>query len=226
MLLRYRGRSDEANAVLASIGPTTTVYEEALFLKVEESLPWIASGEMTVDELPVVESEEGRLGVFIGAWQALGKRDWPALLSYENRLRNTRMSDLWAPYVAQLRAEWRLRADDSDGRLAREALHFVDQSVATQATLDGYTQRARAGLKLNDGPVFIESVAYVLQMIQQRMWEIEYAGSELSDMEYQSVILRLDEFATQLERFMIPDQSGRARRVSLQLQKVRASVQR
>ena len=60
-----------------------------------------------------------------------------SLSELESRLASTGTADLWAPFAAQLRAEWRLYADDPDGELAREALDLIDQALLGYSTPNG-----------------------------------------------------------------------------------------
>lgn len=222
ILMHHRGRYAEAKTLLSTILPGEPLYEVAVFLRVQDQLPWLAAGTQTIADLPVLDLQRSRLGAVLTGWSALSERNWQQILSLEQRLGQTRMSDLWAPYAAALRAEWRLQADDPDGRLAREALDFIDGALATHATLNGYTQRARAASKLQDGAMFVESVAFVVHTIRQRILELEFAGETLDAGEHRATVSRLEVLAEELQSLAAADRSGRAMFVLYDLRALRA----
>ena len=133
------------------------------------------------------------------------------------KLASARPVDLWAPFAARLRAEWRLNADDPDGALAREALDLIDQALLGYATPGAYAQRARIGQKLGDIPVFVESVAFLVRATDNWVWNNEYYGRTFAPAELKWISGLLASFAVELRRLSVLDESGRADVVLAQL---------
>ncbi len=226
MLLRYEGNTAEAEVLLSNIGRTEPVFEQAMFLRIVDRLPSIAHGEVDAG-VPAsfgLDLQNTRLGAFLVAWRTLGAGDWQQLVEFEQRLNATQMSDLWAPYTAQLRAEWRLRADDPGGKLAREALALIDQALVTNAIQELFAQRARAGRKLSDMPVFIESVAFLLRSVNDRLWDLDYYGQTLAAAEFRWITSQLQPFGDELRRLVPLDASGRSGIVLAQLLELQESL--
>jgi hypothetical protein len=206
MLYRYEGNNVEMRAALARIGPGEPVFEQAVFLSVIDDVHSVTSGERRLEDLQGLDLENSRFGAVLRGWVAQGSGDWQQLFSLERSLQATRVSDLWAPQAAKLRAAWRLEADDPDGRFAREALLLLDNVLASNATVNTYAMRARAGLKLEDDAIFIESVAFMLNSIDYRLTNLDYYGGSLGNAERRWLLNQLVEFGEPLRAV---DRTGR-----------------
>jgi len=217
MLARYHGSESEALRLSANIGVGESVYQQAVFLRTIDHLSPAIQDAVIAKSLLELGSKDSSLEAVLSGWLALVAGDWRQLSELELRLASTRPADLWAPFAAQLRAEWRLQADDPDGELAREALNLIDQALLAYATPKGYAQRARIGQKLGDAPVFIESVAFLLRAINNWLWSTEYYGASLAPAELQWISGLLEDFAAELRRLHVLDDSGRADIVLAQL---------
>ena len=217
MLLRYEGKNAEALELLAGIGAGESIYEQAVFLRIVDQLLPTTQDKVIATAMLELDSQDTGLAAVLSGWRALGAGDWQRLSELEPRLQQTSTNDLWAPYAAQLRAEWRLNAADSDGELAREALNLIDQSLLIYPTQMAYMQRARAGQKLDDVPVFIESVAFLVRASNDWLWSIDYYGQTLAPTELRWITGQLESFAAELRRLLVLDESGRAGVVSAQL---------
>jgi spermidine synthase len=110
-------------------------------------------------------------------------------------------------------------SDDADPEVmpAAEALRFIDQRIATAASLELYGQRAWAGQRLGNQPVFIESVAFFVRTSRDRLWNADYYGEELDPADLQAMTSSLESFAVELRRLMPLDPGGRAAIVLPQL---------
>jgi len=146
------------------------------------------------------------------------------LAGLEHELQATEIRDLWASQALQLRAAWRLQADDPNQILAREALVLIDRVPAWNATIDTYALRARAGLRLDDTPVFVESVAYMLNNIDYRMTSLDYYGGYLADRERNTLQFAVAEFEHALLDRSGVDQSGRASTVLTRLRRIKQNL--
>jgi hypothetical protein len=161
--------------------------------------------------------QQSRFAAVLAGWRALGAQDWRRLFDLERALRRTRVSDLWAPQAARLQAEWRLRADDPDRSYGREALALIDTSISTNPTLEAYAIRARIGRKLGDSAVLIESVAFMLREIDNRLRSVDLYGQIISEPERHWISKHFEAFAADLRGLLADDKSSRAKTVLEQL---------
>jgi len=217
MIARAEGRHTQAAGLLETIGPSSPVYEQVVFLQTVDHLPAIALGEFNFGDVDMTSEHPSRFAAVLAGWRALGAQDWRRLFDLEQALRMTRVSDLWAPQAARLQAEWRLRADDPDGSYGREALALIDASIAAIPTLETYAIRARIGRKLGDSAVLIESVAFMLSEIHNRLWYVDRYGRAISDPERHWITRQLGMFGAHLRELLADDKSGRANIVLAQL---------
>ena len=225
LLHRYEGRFQLSNSLLVSIAPSDALYEQARFLLIVERLHEVANGAIELDAFGQFLSPSSRLRGVLRGWRALGQQDWAQLHAMDDALLEVHTNDLWSPQAAQLRAEWRFRARDADGDFAREALRLVDRSIALLPTTDAYVLRARLGLKMGDRPIFIESVAFLVGSVWQRVWALEYAGLFLDQTEYEYLHERLSFFLEELAEVDDGDSaSERARVVSGRVEELLAAL--
>ena len=202
ILLHSQGQADEAELLLGSIAPGEPTYEQALFLRVASSgLEGISAQELGANQI----SE--RLRAVLAGWLALDAQNWSTLSILDAQLSETRRSDLWAPQAAQMRAEWRLRARDPDGRLAREALREINRSLATEGTGPKFALRARLALRLEDAPSFVESVAHWVRAVRTRLSGLADPAEPLPALEYRWTASALEQFAKELA-LLPPDALG------------------
>jgi len=217
MLARYEGRNSEALKLSAGIGAGESVFQQAVFLRTIDHLLPATQDVVVAEALLALGSQDTSLEAVLSGWRALVDGDWQQLSELESRLASTGTADLWAPFAAQLRAEWRLYADDLDGELAREALDLIDQALLGYSTPKAYAQRARIGQKLGDIPVFVESVAFLVRASNDWLWSIDYYGQTLAPTELRWITGLLEFFAAELRRLHVLDDSGRADVVLAQL---------
>ena len=208
ILLSAQGQADEAELLLGSIAPGEPTYEQALFMRVKASGP----GSIPARELASNRISE-RLRAVLAGWLALDAQNWSTLSVLDAQLDETRRSDLWAPQAAQMRAEWRLRARDPDGRLAREALREINRSVATEGAGPKLALRARLALKLEDAPIFVESVAHWVQATQTRLASLADPAEPLPALEYRWTAAAGEQFAKELSLLPPETLGGRANAV-------------
>ncbi|MEQ9563961.1 MAG: hypothetical protein RLN69_15680, partial [Woeseiaceae bacterium] len=140
----------------------------------------------------------------------LAKSDYSKIAELDLRLKDIKTSDLWSPYAAQLRAEWRLSANDPSGRLGLEALNILDSVLATQPTIDVYILRACAGLKLQNHDVFTESVGEIVTVVNRRLRALEAQHLMMGAEEHSYLSERLSAFSSELSRRATADATGRA----------------
>ncbi len=225
LLHRHEGRFQLGNSLLVSIDPSDVLYEQAHFLLIVERLHEVANGAIELDAFCQFLSPSSRLRTVLRGWRALGQQDWAQLHAMDEALQEVHTNDFWSPQAAQLRAEWRFRARDADGEFAREALRLVDRSIALLPTTDAYVLRARLGLKMGDRPIFIESVAFLIGSVWQRVWALENAGLFLAQGEYNYLHERLSFFLEALAEVDGEDfASERARVVSGRVEEVLAAL--
>jgi spermidine synthase len=223
-LLRYQGLATESYELLRDIDSGDAVFEQAVFMLVEDRLAAMQGLDDSPKQLAGSELRYSRLGAVLQGWLALEDSDWQQLAELETRLSETKSSDLWVPYAARLRAEWRLQVDDADGVLAQEALLLLDSVSATSGTRSIYSQRARAGQILGDASVFTESVAFLVRSMNDRLWYLDYYGQALSEIEYRWINGQLDGFDPELRRLTVLDEDGRAALVLRQASELRKSL--
>jgi spermidine synthase len=217
MQARYHGNYSTARRTAAGIGAGESIFPQALFLRTIDHLRPASQDAVVAESLLALASEDTSLEAVLRGWEALVAGDWQHLTELESTLASTGPADLWAPFAAQLRAEWRLHADDADGQLAREALDLIDQALLAYATPKAYAQRAQIGQRLGDTPVFIESVAFLIRAINNWLWSVEYYGDTFAPAEMQWVSGLLEDFAVELRQLRVLDDSGRADIVLAQL---------
>lgn len=217
MVARHEGRHDEAGRLAESIPATSTVFEHAVFLRTIDHVAAIAQGEFDFGDIDPSSLVQSRFGAVIAGWRVAGTRDWQRLFELERALRLTRSSDPWAPQAARLRAEWRIRADDPDGTYAREALGLIDTAISANPTLESYDARARIGRKLDDGALFVESVAFAISEVRNRLWYAERYGRHLTRAEMRWISATIEDYAASLREVVDRDETGRATVVLAQL---------
>ena len=205
ILLSAQGQADEAEQLLGSIAPGEPTYEQALFLRVTASGP----GAIPARELASNRISE-RLRAVLAGWLALDAQNWSTLSILDAQLDETRRSDLWAPQAAQMRAEWRLRTRDPDGRLAREALREINRFLATEGAGPKFALRARLALKLENAPIFVESVAHWVQAVQKRLASLADPAEPLPALEYRWTASAGEQFAKELSLLPPETLGGRA----------------
>jgi spermidine synthase len=89
------------------------------------------------------------------------KNEWRDVALLDAELGRIPWTDAWYPEVVDLRANWRLNADDPAGRkrFADEALLLLDRLATMSPTLNIYGLRARAGLAAERPEVVLESLS-------------------------------------------------------------------
>jgi spermidine synthase len=217
MSARYHGNVAETTRLSARIGSDAAVFRQAVFLRTIDHLSPAMLNAAVEESQQELGSHDGSLAAVLNGWSALVAGDGQSLSELETKLASTGPADLWAPFAAQLRAEWRLNAEDPDRELAREALDLIDQALLAYATPGAYAQRARIGQKLGDTPVFIESVAFLIRAADNWVWSNEYYGQSFAPAEQQWIAGLLEDFAAELRRLSVLDESGRADVVLAQL---------
>jgi spermidine synthase len=217
MLARYHGNEAEALRLATGIGAGEPVFQQAVFLRTIDHLQPATQDAVVAESLLALDAEDTSLNAVLRGWQALVAADWQQLSELESRLASSGPVDLWAPFAARLRAEWRLHLDEPGGDLVHEALDLADQALLGYATPSAYALRAEIGLKLGDDSVFVESVAFLLRAINNRLWGVDYYGESLAPTESKWIADVLENFAAELRQLRVLDDSGRADIVLAQL---------
>ena len=203
LLLRHQGRQEAAAQALNAIGPEEPTYEQALFLRAA-----MAGLEAFLAQEIATHRIGRRLRAVLAGWQALNAGDWRTLMVLDAQLEESRRSDLWAPQAAQLRAEWRLRAEDPDGVLARQAMQEINRSAAAAGSSAKYALRAQLALKLEDAPTFVESTASLVRAVRMRLASLP--DLPLPGNEQRWTADRLEQFAIALRQLAPGTTGGRA----------------
>jgi spermidine synthase len=217
MSARYYGNESETKRLSTSIASDEAVHQQAVFLRTIDHLSPAMLNADVAESLLQLDSQESSLAAVLNGWSSLVAGDWQALSKLESQLASAGPTDLWTPFAARLRAEWRLNAEDPDGALAGEALDLIDQALLGYATPGAYAQRARIGQKLGDIPVFVESVAFLVRAADNWIWNNEYYGRTSAPAELKWISGLLASFAAELRRLSVLDESGRADVVLAQL---------
>lgn len=217
MVARVDGDPDASARWLTQIGPAADVYIQAVYLRTADHWASIASGDFDFSGIDLERLQQSRLGAVVAGWQALGAQDWQRLFELDRALRQTTASDIWAPHAARLRAEWRIHADDPDGAFGRDALGLIDEAIAANPTLESYAVRARIGDKIGDDAVFIESIAFLVREVHNRLWYAERFGWRPGASERSWIAASIESFKARLRELADRDLTGRARTVLAQL---------
>ena len=205
MLLQFQGRESQAQELLDGFQPGEPFYDAARYLRLVDQAP-IASHCGASDH-----------AVVLTGWCLLAEGSWTQLAALELRLQDIDSTDLRASHASWLRAEWRLQAHDSEGRLANEALQLIDRALVLAPMPALHAQRARATRSLGLVSHFVESSAFFVRAINDRLWTLDYRGQYLKGEEFRWVSDQLTAMDEELERLQPDDGSGRVAVVSEQV---------
>ena len=101
--------------------------------------------------------------------QAARDRNWGALARMDLELSKARVTDVWYPEAAGLRAQWRLEVDGDRARLAREALSFLDGALHLSSDLELRLLRFQCAVVLGDEQLLTESARAIVRRIEARL---------------------------------------------------------
>jgi hypothetical protein len=219
LLYRSQGQPDQVDAMLSGIDAKAPLYAEARFLAINNDQPYLHDGVVDVELLPEPVAGENRLSALLLGWQLLGREDWKALEALDAALQAIGYQEIWSNAAVMLRVEWRLSANDPTH--AVEAIDLLDRVLASLPSMYGYRLRALAGYQLNNGPVLVESAAYFAGSADQRIWDHFYADRELVPEARERMHREIIELESAVENILADDQTGRARRVHAELQRIR-----
>jgi spermidine synthase len=213
MIARHQGQVTRVRQLLALVPPDNALSDVARFLEVADYVP-----QVTACPASRGTSEETRFDAVLEGWCAYDESDWERLAALEPRLRESVRTDLWAAHATWLRTAWRLHADDR--RLTREALALIDGTIDYWSTPALYAQRAQAAAVLGYEWHYVESVAFFVRSINDRLWELDYRSEYLPANEYRWVNEQLQSFVSRMIRQDPAEVAGRTTVVLTQVREL------
>jgi len=221
ILLRHEGRMAEAIAEAEIVADVSEVPSEIALLRSEvaTTIPSIENSNYRTE----FASNDPLASIAQDGWRSYVQSDWNRLHSLDSALADLPLTNLWAPFIAQVRAEWRVALDTSNGEHCREALIIVDQSLIVHPTVGGLFTRARAAKCLNDTPTLIESIPSIIAIIHREMSTAQSNDRPLSLSERETWLAMLDELIMAVSAAG-EDTSSRALTVLEQLLRTREMV--
>lgn len=206
MVSQYRGDRTRAQQLLRQVDSDHAVYGIATFLGIEGFPPEAGHCGVTRTD----GANDGSLAAVLTGWCLFAASDWPALERIDARLAATAPRQLWFPHANWLRATWRLKSADPGNTLALEALQLVDHAVALSPMPVLYAARAEAALKQALPAHEIESIAFFVRAVDDRLWTLDYQGDFMSREERDWVAEQLRGFDVRLRVLQDGDVTGRA----------------
>jgi hypothetical protein len=120
---------------------------------------------------------EGSALAVARGWQHARDQDWAALEALDSALAQSRVTDVWYPDAALLRARWRCFAGRDRERLAAEALALVDGAWLQARDFRLHLERLRIATLLGDEGVLVESARGVVGLFLSQL-----AGGDGADL--------------------------------------------
>ena len=117
----------------------------------------------------VLAGLEGSALAVARGWQHARDQDWAALEALDPALAQSRVTDVWYPDAALLRARWRCFAGRDRERLAAEALDLVDGAWLHARDFRLHLERLRIATVLGDEGVLVESARAVVGLFLSRL---------------------------------------------------------
>ena len=147
-------------------------------------------------------------------WQLLQERSWSELAALDEALSLSRVTDLWYPDAALLRARWRSQPGPDRERLTREALRIVDSAWLLARDFRLHLERLWIALQLGDEDVLVESALAVVDILLARREASESASAPPDPASRAVMQQQLRGVIRALDRDFGPEARDRAGRVS------------
>ena len=126
----------------------------------------LAHGKAAPEIVEVANGLHEPAATILRAAQLAASGDWQKVADLDDELAAVPWRHLWYGEAMELRANWRARvmSPDRKRRFGDEAIQLIDRVAITNATLNLYGLRARAGFTAERPDVVIESVSNYARM--------------------------------------------------------------
>jgi hypothetical protein len=140
--------------------------------------------------------------------------EWEKVPPLESQMAAARFTDAWYPEAIQMRADWRTRVTSSEhrGRLGREALALIEETIVSHPSATLFALRARSAAAADRPDILLESInGYTSSLLN--------SVAQLSPNELPPLSATLDSLVTALGRLDSDARLNKAR-----LAEVRSSI--
>ncbi|MDE0063911.1 MAG: fused MFS/spermidine synthase [Gammaproteobacteria bacterium] len=198
LLFEATGQPDQAPESFATALDANPLNMRARYAMVRSQFDALSRGEAPEDIREIAAGLSGAPATAIQGLSHEAAADWEALAALEDELAEARITDLWYPEVARLRAAWRVNTAGGGERLAAEAAEIIERAMSVTADDDLHRMRATIALALGDADRLVESSNYLAQLTDDYLTVQDNADRRLSAEEHARIRSNLVEIAGNL----------------------------
>ncbi len=208
--LDYAGKEDRATEYYWAALSEDPDNLATKYLLINQSLAKLALGTATPEIQSVANSLYGAPAALVAGWKYALEEKWKSLSQLDSELAKSETTDPWYANATQLRADWRLKTIDYEGRFANDALRLLDRALIIDPSLDRFVLRAASAFLIQDPDAFVESARIVGQYIEGTIKRVKDNEYEISESELDTIIIRLNGLIPQMTDQLAQFTSGRA----------------
>ena len=208
--LDYAGKEDRAIEYFWAALSEDPDNLRAKYHLINNNLAKLALGTATPEIQGVANSLYGAPAALVAGWKYALEGKWNSLSLLDTELAKSETTDQWYAKATQLRADWRLKTIDYEGRFANDAKRLLDRALIINPSLDRYVLRAASAFSIQDPDAFVESARIVGQYIEGTIKRVKDNEYEISKSELDIMIVRLNGLILQMTDQLAQFTSGRA----------------
>ena len=163
------GRPQQAKEAFMSAVATNPANMQARYRLIRDHLDTVARGEAPDDIQTIAAGLSGPATAVVIGWSYGAAGDWASLAQLDAELARSRITDVWYPDAARLRAEWRTNVAQDRERFAFDALRLIDRALLLAPDQNLYLLRAASGIALQDDDLVLESSRYIAANIRSTL---------------------------------------------------------
>ena len=180
LLFRAAGESGQARESLTDALGADPLNMRARYSFVSEHLNELSRGEAP-EEIRLIAAElSGTPATVIQGAAHESAGDWEALAALDEALAESTVTDIWYPEAVQLRAAWRLNADENREQLAADALRIIEDALIVAPNDALHTLRAMSAQTLGDADRLVESSSALVRYNNDNLTALANQGYRMS----------------------------------------------
>lgn len=190
--------ADRAFGVALAAAPRSPTIRYALL---EPRLAEIAGDRATAATRELAAGLSGSAAAVVQGWQLAAMRSWAELARLDAALAAANPTDIWYAEAVQLRADWRVQADDV--RYAGDAVRMIDRALMIRPKLELLLLRAAATDILGENTGFVETARNVSSFVRTRLIPGAAEGSPARNVARRQLVAlraKLDSFGARVPR--------------------------
>jgi spermidine synthase len=196
-----RGELDAAYRAYAAALDAAPQSATIRYALLEPRLAEIAGDRATAATRELAAGLSGSAEAVVRGWRLAAMRNWAELARLDGALAAANPTDIWYAEAVQLRADWRVQADDE--RYAGDAVRMIDRALMIRPKLELLLLRAAATDILGDNAAFVETARNVASFVRTRLIPVLAQGAPARNATRRQLVAlraKLDSFGARVPR--------------------------